>query len=235
MTDSQQSGLHTQQHNPVQDPQPDPYPPQDQGDEGNEFLDQLAGRNVAETAYFDQSDVDQLEQVTSTDIYEGETDANQELGEGGAESFDMLIEQELRDGETDDVMEAIQEGFTYIPPIDPPVTTDYDDPESVQVAAGFGLTAEDASGRGGEPSVDLDDVDRYHESDDDMTAFVRAALRADSLTTHLADRLQIATINGTVIVRGTVDDLDDTDNIVAVISDLEGVEAVRDETIVAGL
>jgi hypothetical protein len=235
MTDRTENGLHTPQHDARQEPQPYINPPQDEDTEGNEFLDQLAGRNVAETAYIDQSDVDPLEQITATDVYQGETDANQELGEGGAESYDLLIEQELREGETDDAMEAIEEGYTYIPPIDPPITTDYDDPESIQVAAGFGLTAEDASDVSGEPSVDQDDVDRYHDRGDDMTAFVRAALRADSSTTHLAERLQIATINGTVIVRGTVDDLDDSDNIVAVISDLEGVEAVSDQTVVAGL
>ncbi|CAA9306446.1 MAG: hypothetical protein AVDCRST_MAG93-4936 [uncultured Chloroflexia bacterium] len=234
MTDRTESGLHTPQHDSRQEPQPYINPPQDE-DAGNEFLDQLAGVNVEGTAYIDQSDVDQLEQVTMTDVYEGETDSNQELAEGGLESYDLLIEQELRDGETDDVMEAIEQGYTYIPPIDPPVTTDYDDPQSIQIAAGFGTTGDEASDVSGDPSVDQDDVDRFHERGDDMTAFVRGALRADSSTTHLADRLQIATINGTVIVRGTVDDLDDTDNIVAVISDLAGVESVRDETIVAGL
>lgn len=234
MTDRTESGLHTPQHDSRQEPQPYINPPQDEGD-SNEFLDQLAGANVEGTAYIDQSDVDPLEAVTMTDVYQGETDSLQEMGEGGVESFDMLTEQELRDGETDDVMEAIEQGYTYIPPIDPPVTTDYDDPESVQIAAGFGSTARDASDVSGDPSVDEDDATRFYERGDDMTAFVRAALRADSSTTHLADRLQIATIDGTVIVRGTVDDLDDTDNIVAVISDLKGVEAVRDETIIAGM
>jgi hypothetical protein len=235
MTDRTESGLHTPQGDPRLEPQPYINPPQDQGDESNEFLDQLAGANTEGTAYIDQSDVDSLEHVTITDRDEYVTDPLQDMGEGGVESYDMLIEQELRDGETGDAMEAIQEGYTYIPPIDPPVTTDLDDPESVQIAAGFGTTARDASDVSGDPSVEQDDAARYHERGDDMTAFVRAALRADSSTTHLADRLRIATIDGTVIVRGTVDDLDDTDNIVAVISDLEGVEAVRDETEVAGL
>ena len=42
-------------------------------------------------------------------------------------------------------------------------------------------------------------------------------------------------LGGAVVVRGVVDDLDDTDNIVAVISELPGVESVRDETTVLGL
>ena len=230
MTDRDTGGLHTPQQRPEQEPQPYSDPPQDQG-ESNEFLDQLAGRNVAETAYFDASDVGSLEGITMTDVYEGETDPNQELVEGGVEQFDLLVERELRAGETDDVMEAIEEGMTYVPPIDPPVVPS-SNLEGVDVAAGFSLSADDPDG---EPGLDLNDADRFFERGDDMTAMVRQALRADALTTHLADRLLIATVNGAVIVRGTVDDLEDTDNIVAVISDLPGVESVRDETIVAGL
>src|SRR5919199_713079 len=123
MTDQEQSGLHTPQQRPEQEPQPDPTPAQDQSD-SNAFLDQLAGRNTDQTAYFDDEDVESLEGITMTDVYEGVTGANQELQEGGAEQLDMLTEQELRAGETDDVMEAIQEGLTYVPPIDPPVTPD---------------------------------------------------------------------------------------------------------------
>jgi hypothetical protein len=119
-----------------------------------------------------------------------------------------------------------------VPPIDPPIVPDHDSLESVQVAAGFGL---DAGDQGSAPDAFAADHERFFERGDDMTAMVRQALRADSQTTNLADNLTIATINGTVIVRGIVDDLDDTDNIVAVISELPGVERVRDETTVRGL
>jgi len=231
MSELERSGLHTPQQRPEQEPQPYTNPPQDDGD-SNEFLDQLAGRNVDETAYIDVSDVESLDDVTMMDVYEGDTDANQEHQEGDVESFDMLVERELRAGETGDVMEAIEEGKTYVPPIDPPVVPDRDNPESVQVAAGFSVDADDPDAAQG---LDRDDTDRFIEGDDDMTTMVRRALRADSSTTHLADRLAIATINGAVILRGTVDDLDDTDNIVAVISELPGVQSIRDETTVPGL
>lgn len=233
MPDHNASGLHTPQHWPELEPRPDPEPEQDDGGP-NPFLDQLAGRNTEETAYIDVSDVESLDGISMTDLYEGETDPNQEPGEGGVERFDLLVEQELREGETDDVMEAVEEGMTYVPPIDPPVVPDRDrdNRESVQVAAGFGLTAAD---QGSDPDAFDADNERAFERGDDMTAMVRRALRADSQTTHLADILAIATINGTVIVRGLVDDLDDTDNIVAVISELPGVESVRDETTVRGL
>ncbi len=231
MTDLDTSGLHTPQHRPEQDPRPDPEPPQDQG-ESNEFLDQLAGRNVAETAYFDAGDVEPLEGISMTDVYEGDVDSNQELVERGAEQFDLLVERELRAGETDDVMEAVEEGLTYVPPIDPPIVPDPDSLESVDVAAGFALDADELDSP---PDLDRDSEDRFFDRSDDMTALVRRALRTDAATTHLADQLLIATINGTVIVRGTVDDLEDSDNIIAVISDLPWVESVRDETEVRGL
>lgn len=218
---------HTPQHRAEQEPRPDPTPAQDEGD-STEFLEQLAGTHTDGTAYIDAEDVEQLQGISMTDVYQGDTDVNQERAEGDAERFDLLVERELREGETDDVMEAVEEGLTYVPPIDPPITIDRDDPESIEVAAGTALSADD-------PGLAESGLDTEHMGEDDMRALVRRSLRDDSATTHLADRLDIAVINGTVIVRGEVDDIDDTDNIVAVISDIPGVEEIRDQTEVRGL
>ncbi len=217
---------HTPQHNMAYEPKPDDTPDQDRGD-STEFLEQLAGTHVDATAYIDADDVEQMQTITMTDVYQGETDVNQERIESG-ENLDLLLEQELREGETDDVMVAIEEGITYVPPIDPPIQNDPDDPESIQVASGFSLSAND-------PDSTEGDFDTARTGEDDMSARVRRALLNDSSTTHLADRLIIETVHGTVTLRGEVDDLDDTDNIVAVVSDLPDVEAVRDETVVRGL
>ncbi len=216
---------HTPQHNVSMEPRPDPTPDQDQGD-STEFLEQLAGTHADATAYIDDEDIEQLQDITMTDVYQGETDVNQERSEA-SESLGMLESLELREGETDDVMVAVEEGLTYVPPIDPPIQIDQDDPESIQVAAGFGLTAD-------EPEIE-GSFESARTTEDDMVARVRRALLNDSMTSHLADRLQIVTVHGTVTLRGMVDDLDDTDNIVAVVSDIPGVEAVRDETTVRGL
>jgi hypothetical protein len=178
------------------------------------------------TAYVDVSSVDQLEGITQTDVDQGETTSTQVRGED-AEMLDMLLETDLREGETDDVMEAVEEGLTYIPPIDPPVSPITDDPEGAEVATGFGLTAED--------DLDADDLQTLGSTDDDLTARVRRALRDDSLTLHLARRVRIAADNGIVIVRGEVDDLTDSDNILAVLEDVPGVDEIRDETTVRGL
>ena len=127
---------HPPQHGPEQEPRPAASPAQDQGDT-TEFLEQLAGTNTDGTAYVDASNIEPLGDTNVTDIYQGETEIGQ--NRDVVESYDMLIERELRADETDDVMEAIEEGMTYVPPIDPPTVTDADDPESIQVAAGFGV------------------------------------------------------------------------------------------------
>ena len=188
----------------------------------------MAGTNSDGTAYFDAEDVEELAGITMTDVYQGDTDVNQERAEGDAERFDLLVEQELRAGETDDVMEAVEEGLTYVPPIDPPITFNHGDPESIEVASGLDLTSRDQT-------LTESGLDTEHMAEDDMRALVRRFLRDDSATSHLADRLDIVVINSTVIIRGEVDDIDDTDNIVAVVSDIPGVMEVRDQTVVRGL
>ncbi|HEX6287689.1 MAG TPA: BON domain-containing protein [Herpetosiphonaceae bacterium] len=218
---------HTPQHRPEQEPRPDPTPEQDEG-HSTEFLKQLAGSHTDGTAYIDAEDVDRLEGISMTDVYEGDTDVNQELVEGEAERFDLLVERELREGETDDVMEAVEEGLTYVPPIDPPITFDHDNPESIAVATGTDISARD-------PQFAESGLDTAHMGDDDMEALVRRSLRDDSATSHLADRLSLAVINGLVIIRGEIDDIDDSDNIIGVVSDIPGVQEVRDQTVVRGL
>ena len=93
--------------------------------EGEDKVRQLMGEKRAEdqSAVLDASDIDSLDALTATELYEGETgDSLENESQSGVndESLDMLTELELRADETDDVMEAIEEGYTYIPPIDPP-------------------------------------------------------------------------------------------------------------------
>ena len=217
---------HTPQHNASSEPRPDPTPAQDEGD-SSEFLEQLSGTHVDGTAYIDASDMEQAQGMTLTDLYQGDTDVNQERTEP-LESLDMLENSELREGETDDVMVAIEEGLSYVPPIDPPIVPDLDDPEGIQVASGTRIEAD--------PRDEEDrDGDTEDTAEDDMSARVRRVIRNDASTSHLADRIVIVTENNVVVLRGEVDDLDDTDNLVAVVSDMPNVEAVRDETTVRGL
>lgn len=156
-------------------------------------------------------------ELTDTEIYQGELQGALDPSEA-----------EMRADETSDANVAAEEGLAYVPPIDPPVVPDHDDPEGLQVAAGFGVTAID------EP-YDADHHSAALTAEDEMTARVREALRADAATSRYADSLVIGTRGGTVAVRGVVDDLDDTDDIAEVVSRVTGVDEVVDELDVRGV
>ncbi|HEV7811073.1 MAG TPA: hypothetical protein VGO64_10765, partial [Candidatus Limnocylindrales bacterium] len=103
-----------------------------------------------------------------------------------------------------------------------------DDPQGIRIAAGTGVSADD------EP---YDDDHRSGELDEEgsMNARIREALRADASTTTLADRLEIAVLGSTAIIRGQIDGIEDSDNLIEVASRVAGIEDVLDETEVAGL
>ncbi len=117
-------------------------------------------------------------------------------------------------------MEAAEEGYTYVPPIDPPTTPD--GPQDAMIASGLGVSALD------EP-FDQDHHSSFLEDDDEVSGRVREALRADSATSQYADKIAIETRSSIVTLRGLVDDLIDSDNLLAVAEYVEGVEEVVDE------
>ncbi len=180
-----------------------------------------------QSAVVDAENIDGLGELTPTDIYEGELESgeNDDLDDD-TESLDMLTELELRDGETDDPMEAAEEGLTYVPPIDPPTIPEGD--EDATIASGFGVSALD------EP-YDRDHHSSFYTDDDEVAARVREALRADSATNAYAERIVIITRGNVVTLRGTVDDLTDSDQIQAVAGYVEGVSEVIDELSVRGI
>jgi hypothetical protein len=183
-----------------------------------------------QAAYIDRYDTDDLGQLTSMGKYEGELEAGVDddlPGESEVENIEMLTELELRAEETSDPMEAVEEGFTYVPPIDPP-TVPGDGYQNAQIASGLGVSALD------EP-YDEDHHSDFLPGDDEVSARVREALRADSSTTGYADRVAIATRGGVVTLRGVVDDMVDSDNLLAVAEYVDGVEEVVDELRVRGL
>jgi hypothetical protein len=196
-----------------------------------EQLRQLAGYRAAD----DQGDfptadeLDDLGQTTASDVYEGDLEAGSAddlPGESDAENLEMLTELELRADETDDPMEAVEEGFTYVPPIDPPVIPG--GVENAEIASGLGLSALDEE-------YDEDHHDSFVTTDDEVRARVREALRADSSTSQYAGKIAISVSDGVVTLRGSVDDLVDSDNLLAVAEYVEGVDEVVDELRVRGL
>lgn len=188
-----------------------------------EDVAQLAGirDDVDQTAVASGEEVDRLGSMTDTGIYQGDLEArapnDDQPDDPDAENIETLLEDELRAGETADAGEAAEEGLTWVPPSDPPVVPG--DDGQLEVAAGFGTTADD------EP------FDAHHHgsaelADDERSERVREALRAHALTTALADRIDVETEGPIVVVTGSVDDLVDEDAIVAVASEVEGVADV---------
>ena len=190
--------------------------------------DQLEGDQVA---YVRQSEIDDLGTMRDTAIYEGELEAgvHDDLPtEPEAENLEDLTALEMRAGETANPDIAAEEGLAWVPPIDPPVIPSEEDPQGLEVAAGFGVDS----------LAEPYDADHHSEAvtdTDDMEERIHEALRADSATSAMAQRIQVALRGGTVILRGEVEDLVDTDEVVAVVERVTGVTEVIDEIEVAAL
>jgi hypothetical protein len=193
---------------------PDPRSlPDDRPNVGSEPLEDelraLAGEEPADEqdAALDLDEVETAPEPTVSDLDYGDgTSIDPELreeaaGSGDVVSLDALVDTDLREGETDNPLIAVEEGMTYVAPTDPPV--------------------------GGE--------DEELSPEADLNARIREAIEADAATAGFADRILIATIGSTAILRGVVDDLTDGDNLVAVVEQVEGIDEVRDETEVASL
>jgi hypothetical protein len=175
-------------------------------------------------AVLDPDEIEGRRRPTQTELDRGETSEPDDITDDEAVSVEGLGATGLREDETDDPDVAAEEGIPWVPPIDPPVvpSEDGDDP---LVAAGTGVDADD----------DYDDAGVLLSEEGELTERIREALRADSATSRLADLVIIGTIGSTVVVRGVVDDVDDSDLIASVIERVDGVDEVRDETEVAGL
>ena len=180
--------------------------------------DQADGDQVA---YLREGELDEADQVTDTEMYEGEADSS---AEGGLES---LTELDMRAGETGDADVASEEGMTWVPPIDPPVIPS-DNAEGLEMAAGFGTTGLDGQ-------IDEDHRAENLTDEDAVSARVREALRADAATSRYADELAIANASGVIAIGGVVDDIEDTDNVLEVAGRVSGVRDVIDEMDVKAL
>ncbi|HEV2108350.1 MAG TPA: BON domain-containing protein [Thermomicrobiales bacterium] len=120
-------------------------------------------------------------------------------------------------GTTDSEL-AAAEAIPYFPPTDPVVHVDADDPEVLEVVGGFSATSMD------DLSVDNGTA---LPRDDDITDAVMRELREDALTIDLA--IQADTRNGIVVLRGTVETMEDAENAEAVARRVEGVQDVVEQ------
>ena len=175
------------------------------------------------------SEIDTLGEMTDTRVYEGDLEArppnSDQPDDDPAENLESLVATELRDGETDDPNEAAEEGLTWVPPIDPPLRVDTDGPE---VAAGFGMTAQ-------EEPFDADHHSEAVSPHDEVETRVLEALRADAATAGFADDLELDVEGGVVRIAGVVDDLEDEDSILAIVEAVPGVAVVDSRITVAAV
>jgi hypothetical protein len=188
---------------------------------GLDLLADIAAGAQPASIHAELPEIENLELLA--DIYERQLPLGvEEESAPDTEDLDLLTGLELRAGETSDPLIASDEAATYVPPIDPPVIPGH---------AGSRLNAEIASGLG-LSALDEPYDEAHHSSflmaDDEVSARVREALRADSSTSAYADLIDIESRDGVVVLRGEVDDLIDDDNVLAVASDVTGVAEVID-------
>jgi hypothetical protein len=180
-----------------------------------------------QTVFFQADDVDRVGSEEDLDVPIDEGDLVSEGGQYGVVRLESLTDLELRDGETDDADIAAEEGLTYIAPMDPPIRVG-GELERIEVASGFGSTSLD-------DPFDESHHDEMLYGEDEVSARVRDALRADAATSEFADQIHVVTIGGRVILRGVVDTIEDTDDAAAVAEQVEGVTEVEDRMRVRGL
>lgn len=174
-----------------------------------EELRALEGEEMPEDqdAVLEPDEIEGRRTPTMTEFDRLDPDVTVTRDADGLDGFGGLADEGLREGETDDPEVAAKEGMPWVPPIDPPAV---------------------ATPWSGDPGV-------VHSEDGDIDERIREALRADSATSRLADRLVIGVVGSTAIIRGIVDDIDDSDAIVAVVERVPGIDEVRDETVFPGL
>ncbi|NJN18647.1 MAG: BON domain-containing protein [Oscillochloris sp.] len=85
-----------------------------------------------------------------------------------------------------------------------------------------------------EHPYDQDHHGDFDLDEDELSARVRDALRADSQTTAYADQVTIITRGNLVVLRGEVRDITDSDNLAAVAQYVAGVDEVIDELQLSG-
>jgi len=129
------------------------------------------------------------------------------------------------DGHTYDVSVANDQGLTYTPPTDPPVMPSLDDPEGIDIAAGFGLSMEDQ-----DSGVEIlpEEVD---DNDLDLEEDVYEAIRFNSETQNLTG-VRVRAANGVVALFGTVPDDQDMERLVDLIEDMRAVRRVVNRLVV---
>jgi hypothetical protein len=126
---------------------------------------------------------------------------------------------------TTDSQLAVEGVEPYFPPVDPVVRLS-DDPEGLEVVGGFAESAFD------EVEAEVT-TGVYPDPDEDLADAVRRQLEEDSATADLASRIRVTVRSRIVTLRGSVETIEDADEVEAVAGRVPGVAEVREELHVA--
>ena len=138
----------------------------------------------------------------------------------GAEQPDVERSDQESDDATTDPFGASETGRTYLAPEDPPIRPSRQR-QDAEIAIGFGDSYDDVA------LEDEDVPERFADADYDIAQRVTEALRLHSYTSDMDIRVQVT--DGIVTLRGRVDSLQDIAIVEDVASEIEGVEAVREQ------
>jgi hypothetical protein len=175
-----------------------------------------------------------LEDTSIVDEFEEEEISLEELEERLAAEEreaefdeDGPVDTQHGDGTAYYPLKAQQQGLVYIPPDDPPILPS-DDPQGIEIAAGFAKEAQFEDPRGEYVP------ERVAGGDWDLQARIVSVLHKSSLTNQMTEvRVQVE--DGIVYLSGKVETLDDIDVVCSVVQNIEGVDDVEEELIVTSL
>jgi hypothetical protein len=165
---------------------------------------------------------DQAEDSPSGDE---ENDEAEELFIEHGVRVERLEDLEPEDDLTDDSQEATEEGYPYLAPSDPSVLPS-EDLEGARIAAGFAPSMEESH-----PDQEVMPA-RVEKGDLELEKHVYEALRDNSETQNLTD-IEVCVSEGVVLLQGTVQSEDDIAMVDDIVTDLDGVRAVRNDLRVA--
>ena len=131
-----------------------------------------------------------------------------------SEDSGNLVEEPAT-GETDDYLVAQQEGVPYVPPTERAITESGTDAEEL------------------ERNDMVQPDDQMPARDDELLADVIEALRISDVVA--GDRIRLAVNGSQVVVRGEVESIDVSDEVLGIVGDVPGVTDVVDELEVATL
>lgn len=126
------------------------------------------------------------------------------------------LERPPRRGDTDDYLVAREEGVPYVPPTD-----------RVLSEPRINEGGPDVAGAARDEDVEL----RQSDAGDDLALRALEALRRSNVAA--GDRLRVGATGSTVVVTGEVESIDVLHEVLGILGEVEGADAVEDRTTLA--